>query len=332
MEPAFFFPLSVSALKSLGSGKAKHPAGEELPKDRSSELNLLSEGKLSWAEFLQRHPKDSYLFSSLASTGDSYSILHLAVLLNRADIAEAVAKERPALKLRKNACGLTPVELARLLPREQIASILQPASKIAFCEQPNVFFEDRQRFEALHDLTYISQPLFESEKILGEVLCRAQKAKAEDAIPYAKIWMGIYFDDELLAGIHPKVSLRFIDDEVGFGVFAAQRISPCALIGEYTGQLVEAKKRALASKFHCVRYTTWDIGKKRYVLDAEKMGNFTRFINHSSQPNAGLQSVYWRGIPKMIFVALKEIAEGTQLTFDYGAIFWKGHHQKPRVL
>ncbi len=321
METALFFPLSVSAPEN-----GSPPDGQF-----QSELNLLSEGKLSWEEFLQRHPRDAYLFSRLASTGESYSVLHLAVLLNLADIAEAAAREQPHLKRRRNASGLTPVELARLLPREKIISILRPSPSIIFCEQPNVSFEDRKRFEALYDLTYISQPLFESEKVLREVMRLAQKAKAEDAIPNERIWMGIYFDYELLADIHPKVSLRFIDDEVGFGVFAAQRISPCALVGEYTGQLVEAKKRALKSKFHYIRYAIWEMGGRKYVLDAEKMGNFTRFINHSAQPNLGLQSVYWRGIPRMIFVALKEIHEGEQLTFDYGAVFWKGHHQKPKL-
>jgi len=345
VEHVFPFPLSVSAQGETESPLSETLAVEDLragpgisvavdPREDSkfhSELDLLTEGKLSWEQFLRRYPMHSHLFSRLASTGESHSILHLAVLLNRADLAETVAKDEPHLKLRRNACGLTPLELARLLPREKIVSILHPSPVIAFCDQLNVFFEDRERFEALHDLPYLSQPLFESEKVLGEVMHLAQKAKAEDAIPPERIWMGIYFDYELLVGIHPKVSIRFIDDEVGFGVFAAQRISPCALAGEYTGQLIESKKRALKTKFHCIRYNIWEMGKRKFVLDAEKMGNFTRFINHSSKPNLGLQSVYWRGIPRMIFVALKEIPEGAQLTFDYGAIFWKEHHQRPKL-
>jgi len=57
--------------------------------------------------------------------------------------------------------------------------------------------------------------------------------------------------------------------------------------------------------------------------------NFTRFINHNAKPNLSLQSVYWRGVPRMIFLALKEISPGTQLTFDYGHLFWKECREIP---
>lgn len=141
--------------------------------------------------------------------------------------------------------------------------------------------------------------------------------------------MGIYFDKEIQAGSHPKVSIRFIDEEVGFGVFTEQRIPSCAFAGEYRGMIQERVKKELKDKAHCVRYTVWEMGTRKFIIDAERKGNFTRFINHSAKPNLSLQSVYWRGIPRMIFVALKEIPEGSQLTFDYGTFYWKEFRKMP---
>jgi hypothetical protein len=181
----------------------------------------------------------------------------------------------------------------------------------------------------LPSLEYLPQPRFESQQVFEEIVEKAKKAKTEDAIPPEKIWMGIYFDQEIQDGSHPKVSIRFIDEKVGFGIFAEQRIPSCAYAGEYRGQILERKMKLPREKVHCVRYTTWEMGRRKFIIDAETKGNFTRFINHSSKPNLSLQSVYWRGIPRMIFVTLKEIHEGAQLTFDYGTFFWKECSQTP---
>ena len=144
--------------------------------------------------------------------------------------------------------------------------------------------------------------------------------------------MGIYFDKEIQGGVHPAVSIRYVNPEVGLGVFAEQKIPPCSYVGEYTGYVQEKKPELLRDKTYCVCYTVWEMGRRNFTIDAEKGGNFTRFLNHSSDPNLSLQSVYWRGLPRMIFVAVKEIPEGGQLTFDYGPIFWKEAGRLPRSL
>lgn len=292
-------------------------------------MDALSLGKMSWETFLQGVPVSSHPARLLSTTEFRQSLLHLAVLSNRSDLVREIIENLPQLKWRRNAFDWTPLELARFLPRENIAHLLQPTPISHFCDQPNVAIPDCAQFESLCNCGYLPQPLFESEAIFDEIVNRTKKAKKEDEIPPEKIWMGIYFDKEIQTGTHPKVSIRFINEEVGFGVFAEQRIPSCAFAGEYRGIVKERKKKELKDKVHCVRYTVWEMGKRRFILDAEKMGNFTRFINHSAKPNLSLQSVYWRGIPRIIFVALKEISEGTQLTFDYGTFFWKECSKTP---
>jgi len=280
-------------------------------------LDSLSQRKMSWEQFLEKI-EDPLSASRLVTTGDGLSLLHLAVLDNRLDVIQSLKKE-PSLKLRRNGFGLNAIEIAQFLNRKEALQILQPLSEVA--RFPNL--PEFEKFE------YLSHPIFETRETFEQILACSAKAKREDKIPAEKIWMGIYFEKEVRKGVHPPVSIRYIDSEVGFGVFADKKISPCTYVGEYTGLIQQRTPKQLKENCHCLRYTVWE-GKKNFALNAEEKGNFTRFINHSAKPNLGVQSIYWRGIPRMIFVALKEIKEGGQLTFDYGTHFWKHCHQTPK--
>lgn len=305
------------------------PNKDEMIENWRSAVDALGVGRITWEKFLQKVPLSSPLASFLTTSETGQSLLHLAVLSNRIDLVQELLENHPQLKWRRNSFNWTPLELARFLPRQHLFSFLHGGAPLPnFLDQPNVTFPDRALFESFPKIEYLLQPLFESVSIFDEVISRTKKAKREDAIPLEKIWMGIYFDKEIQTGTHPKVSIRFINESVGFGVFAEQRIPSCAFAGEYLGVVQERKKKKLKDKIHTVGYTVWEKAKK-YIIDAERMGNFTRFINHSAKPNLSLQSVYWRDIPRMIFVALKEIPEGTQLTFDYGAMYWKECRQTP---
>ncbi len=301
---------------------------EEKNDEWRSSLDALSYGKISWEKFLQAIPIHRHPARLLTTTEGEESLLHLAIRDGRPDLVKAIHVSIPQLKWRRNSFNWTPLELARFLPRKEISEILSGLAP-PFSKEPNVLVYDQERFEQLPVIEYIPQPVFESDAIFHEIVAKTKRAKEEDAILPEKIWMGIYFDKEIEKGDHPKVSIRYIDDKVGFGVFAEKRIPSCAFAGEYRGQIKERKKKELKDKVFCVRYTVWEMGRRKFILDAEKMGNFTRLINHSSKPNLSLQSVYWRGIPRMIFVAIKEIPEGTQLTFDYGMFFWKKNSQTP---
>ncbi|MBI3901116.1 MAG: SET domain-containing protein-lysine N-methyltransferase [Chlamydiia bacterium] len=212
-------------------------------------------------------------------------------------------------------------------------SLKEDASFLPFHEQPNVVFENEELFKKRHaNLVYLPRPLFDSEKLFDQAVQLTTRAKTKDLIPAERIWMGIYFDKEIDQAIHPKVSIRFIDEEIGFGAFAGQRIAPCSFVGEYTGKVIQWKKKLLKEKFHAIRYAIWGFRRQKFLIDGEMMGNFTRCINHSATPNLCLRSVYWKGIPRLIFIALQEIVAGTQLTFDYGPLFWKKHPSLPRTL
>lgn len=290
---------------------------EELEeKALQSLLERLSQKKISWEEF-ESKVEDPSSFSRIATSQNSRTLLHMAVLDNQIPWIEKLKKD-PHLKTRRDLFGLSPLDLAQLLNRKEALKILEPFDLPDIMGMPN-----------LEGFEYLDSPIFESVKAMDEVLGTILKAKKEDRIPSEKIWMGIYFDKEIRKGVHPPIEIRYMSDEIGYGVFAAKKIPACTFVGEYTGVIQQKAPKELKDKTYTMRYTMWE-GKKNFCIDAEKKGNFTRFFNHSSQPNLGLQSVYWRGVPRMIFISLVEIPEGAHMTFDYGATFWKHHPHVPK--
>lgn len=213
--------------------------------------------------------------------------------------------------------GFTPLELALYLHKSKMVRILSAnKAPCSFCSQPNIEFE-----EEIPDLEYLSHPVFESYEALEEVM--AWTAKVKESISPSRIWMGIYYDREIEQGLYPSLAVRRIDQEIGFGVFAQERIASGIFLGEYTG-LVRRKKRAHdGESVYSFSYTSWKMGKHPYVISSEAMGNFTRLINHSDDPSAEAVCVLWRGMPRIIFISRREIAKGGQIHFDYGKIFWE---------
>jgi uncharacterized protein len=292
----------------------------------SDRLDSLSFDKTLWTQIgeeLRLISQPALIFlSQFASTSDKQSILHLAVRDDQLDCISMLGSDKSLLQ-RRNRFGLTPLELALYLHKQKSALALMGSSqRCEFLEQPNVEFEKNDHLASL-DIEYLAQPIFASLDLLDEILIHTQKAKNDEIISSERIWMGVYYDKEIQQGIHPCMSVRWVDDEIGFGVFAAERILPCSYVGEYTGLIQERKTKHIRESNYCIRYTSWPMGRRQHVIDAENMGNFTRFINHSDTPNISLVSTYWRGLPRLIFLSLQEIPEGTQLTFDYGKTFWK---------
>jgi hypothetical protein len=53
------------------------------------------------------------------------------------------------------------------------------------------------------------------------------------------------------------------------------------------------------------------------VIDATRMGGLARFINHSCEPNCGVEKWEVNGEERCAIFALRDINSGEELTFDY---------------
>jgi hypothetical protein len=163
--------------------------------------------------------------------------------------------------------------------------------------------------------------IFSDELTEQKVRERCAKAlRKEWVIPEQK-WLGVFYEKEILTPVLPDVAIEWIHADVGYGVVANCAISPRSYLGEYAG-LVRKRIRRLDNDY-CFDYSIGAGRSSAFVIDAQERGNFVRFINHSDTPNLEPASVLCGGMMHIILYALKPIAKGTELTYNYGEGYWK---------
>lgn len=274
-------------------------------------------------------PKDPLL--KIAVTQKEDTILHLAVIADLKEFPTELANDKQ-LCSKRNLYGLTAIDFSQYLDRGKFFASQAYPFENCYKDNHLISFKDSQSEQNFKNFSYLKTPIFLNHSEMYLILSTIHKSKQKDLIPTENTWMGIYFDREIQHGSHPPVSIGYVDDEVGFGVYAAQRIAVCSYVGEYTGEILEKKNQKVLDLKYYIPYAVCGLRKKNFIISAHRKGNFTRYINHSCDPNLSLQAVYWRGIPRMVFIAIKEIPEGTQLTFDYGTFLGKEWQQTAKRL
>lgn len=140
-------------------------------------------------------------------------------------------------------------------------------------------------------------------------------------------------------GLPPYLVLKKLQGKLGYGIFLHPKAPPILKgdpIAPYAGEIILRPENeeddsdytfALVSGFHLTReeQQTWDPHRSYHPrrlysidLDARKKGNFTRFINHSDEPNIEAHFVRTPTSPfELIYVAKKKILPGEQLLVCY---------------
>uniref|UniRef100_UPI00358EDF5A histone-lysine N-methyltransferase NSD2 isoform X2 n=1 Tax=Myxine glutinosa TaxID=7769 RepID=UPI00358EDF5A len=112
----------------------------------------------------------------------------------------------------------------------------------------------------------------------------------------------------------------FRSEPKGWGLRTKVDIKKGEFVNEYVGELVddeECRKRMMyAHERHITNFYMLTIDKDR-VIDAGPKGNFSRFMNHSCQPNCETQKWTVNGDTRVGLFALKDIPAVTELTFNY---------------
>ena len=105
----------------------------------------------------------------------------------------------------------------------------------------------------------------------------------------------------------------------GLGLFAKVPIKKGDCIIEYVGEIIndaEANRRG-------GRYL-FQTSKDRHI-DGTMRSNIARYVNHSCRPNCEADTI--RG--RVFISAIKNIAVGEELNYDYGKEYWD-EHIKPK--
>jgi SET domain-containing protein len=99
--------------------------------------------------------------------------------------------------------------------------------------------------------------------------------------------------------------------DIGRGLFAARDLSPGEAALRFTGPVISLAEALVMGEQQA---NPLQVGPLEYI-DLEPPGVF---INHSCRPNAGIRD-------DVVLVALRPIAGGEEVRFDYSTSMWEEH-------
>uniref|UniRef100_A0AAV2JH78 Histone-lysine N-methyltransferase, H3 lysine-36 specific n=1 Tax=Knipowitschia caucasica TaxID=637954 RepID=A0AAV2JH78_KNICA len=106
----------------------------------------------------------------------------------------------------------------------------------------------------------------------------------------------------------------------GWGLISLRDIKKGEFVNEYIGELIDEEECHSRIKYaqenNITNFYMLTIDKDR-IIDAGPKGNYSRFMNHSCQPNCETQKWTVNGDTRVGLFAVRDIPEGTELTFNY---------------
>ncbi|KAJ3270760.1 hypothetical protein HDV01_007452 [Terramyces sp. JEL0728] len=115
--------------------------------------------------------------------------------------------------------------------------------------------------------------------------------------------------------------VKWVSIETGFGLYAKQDIPANQVIGVYTGRVVADS----ANTDYEWEYQTDEVDDEDVNLgvNALQYGNYLRFANHVGESaNSKPEFVPRNGLWHVLYVAVKDIKKGEEITTDYGDAYF----------
>src|SRR5215831_11268050 len=122
-----------------------------------------------------------------------------------------------------------------------------------------------------------------------------------------------------MPAISPHKPYRIGRSRTGLGLFATKPIRKGAKIIRYFGPLLDCRKKkddAIENKY------LFELNN-RWTIDGSVRENIARYINHACKPNA--ESDVKPRKRKVFIRAIKNIAPGEEINYDYGTDYFKAY-------
>lgn len=198
-----------------------------------------------------------------------------------------------------------------------------------------IFEKDGQKlsveeFERLVGAKWNQNLEFENQKILPELKRQCEKLYEKGELTIEQIWLGKYFENEIDKSQSANLAIRYIDPQIGWGVFALQDLKKMQFIAEYAGK-VRKRRKEDEKNGYCFEYVVCQGLATPYTIDAQDQGGVARYINHSENPNLNSALATFKHLSHVILFTKEPIAKGTQLCYDYGPDYWS-KRKAPRPL
>ncbi len=184
-------------------------------------------------------------------------------------------------------------------------------------DEDEIHLHTPTEFHNIFGIEYAETLQFESIRTEERVIKQCAKALKKRAIENERKWLGAWYTREINNHHIADIAIKWIDPFIGYGVFAEKPIPPRAYIGSYTG-VIKKQSFFFHVNDYCFSYPTSALFLTKHSIDASRVGNETRFINHSLHPNCEAIGVFYNQILHIIIRAISPIAKGEQLFYDYG--------------
>lgn len=189
---------------------------------------------------------------------------------------------------------------------------------------------DEKQLFALLDLRLVAHYQYDSS-ISTVVAKKAAALQLKKAVPPEALWHGQWYKKSIIEARSAPVCAGWISPQLGWGVFAQKPIQKDEYISCYLGEIRYA--RELPINRYCFSFPlispSLSFLRGRWTIDALHCGNISRFINHSDSPNCESLLAFLSPWPYIVLRASRDIAEGEQLSYDYGPQYWRHLEKQP---
>ena len=193
--------------------------------------------------------------------------------------------------------------------------------KFARRGDPEIKIYSVEEFMTATQLVYLSQLKFQDEAVFERIRMQCSRALEIGTIGTDSRWLGALHAKQIESHSIADVSIRWIDETIGYGLFAEKDIAAWEYIGEYTGLVRRLNPIFGNINEYCFGYPTSALSFRKHVIDALNHGNEIRYINHSPSPNAESMGVLFDNILHIIVRAIKDIPASTEIVYDYSGSY-----------
>ncbi|MEC7839831.1 MAG: SET domain-containing protein-lysine N-methyltransferase [Chlamydiota bacterium] len=179
-----------------------------------------------------------------------------------------------------------------------------------------------EEFERLTSLQYLYHLSFKDKAVYEKIKRLCKRGIQNNTISKRAEWLGIRYRREILHGIVNDVYIQWINNQMGFGLFANTFLNKWDFIGEYTGVIRPCTYFFANVNEYCFRYPLYRIGYHVYTIDSQDCCNETSFINHSNNPNCESIVTFNNDILHVGIRTIRDIQKNEELTIDYGNNMW----------
>lgn len=118
-----------------------------------------------------------------------------------------------------------------------------------------------------------------------------------------------------------RLSITYVSETIGYGLFATEDIPLGTAICEYGG-IVRKNDRRDSLNDYLYKYPSLDEIGRNYVIDAKEIGDLGRFANHSEKPNCRIETYSDGLFDHQLLIANKPIYLGDEIRYNYGQAYW----------